>query len=244
MTSSTQGWETESSQVEFRCLSPFSWPALINYNSKEPNPGQIKPWPEPAQCRLNDCAKCERVFFQIRSHLKRVQHTFYLQLTLDTSIRGIFVCPGLITQGTARPPVPCQFFSRLSRVWCIWTRRISESQRHPTLQTRAHTAWKPDKSKKLTTFSTHTHTRARPGRPHPQAELTPIGGGREWAKGCSYLCIYPAAIRLRSAAVAQTQSQKTSVCDPDPPDSAGEFCSWTQQQKHFPAPFTCPPTEP
>lgn len=42
---------------------------------------------------------------QIRSLLKKVKHTFYLRLTLDTSIRCIYICRGLITESAAGCPV-------------------------------------------------------------------------------------------------------------------------------------------
>lgn len=205
----------------FRYSSPFLDHLYSMINTEKPNPGQTKTWPQLAQCQLNDCVECERVFVELSIFLQiirlgaiwkeRVKHTFYLRLTLNTSIRCIFVCRGLIAEAAARPPVALS--SVILWAWCIWTRRISgsKSQRHSTLQTQEHTVQKPDKSKKFTTFSTHTHMRAARQAPPTSRDPTNRRRVRGWAKGCSYLYIYPAVIRLRSAAVAQTQRQKTAV---------------------------------
>lgn len=146
-------------------------------------------------------------FLEIRSHMK--SNTPFTFAWLSISL--IFVCRGLITEATAWPPVALSCV--ILWAWCIWTRRISgsESQCHSTLQTWVHTAQKPDKSKKLTTFSTHTHTRAPMQAPPTSRGRTNRRRVWGWAKGCSYLYIYPTVITLRSAAVAQTQRQKTSV---------------------------------
>lgn len=168
-------------------------------------------------------------FLQIRSHLKRVKHTFYLRLTPDTSIRCIFVCWGLITQAAARPLVALSCV--ILWAWCIWTGRISgsESQRHPTLQTRVHTGWKPDKSKKLTTFSTHTHTRAP--RLAPPTTRDHTNRRRVWVSKGLLLSVYLSSSDQTQIYCCGTNTKARRRRNPDPRDSAGEFFTWIQQQQ-------------